>query len=117
MLFLRNRSNKIIHCWCAFHVLWSVVSLFMIARFVRQRQSNKASAQNCCYKKLSSVIVSKPFLMWPSVKELTELPRGPHCNDGRLLILCKVKSKVKLYIAPVKPIPEGDGVISGAWWR
>ena len=26
-------------------------------------------------------------------------------------------SKVKLYIAPVKPAPEGDGVFSGACWR
>ena len=26
-------------------------------------------------------------------------------------------SKVKLYIGPVKPAPEGDGVFSGACWR
>ena len=25
-------------------------------------------------------------------------------------------SKVKLYIAPVKPAPEGDGILSDAWW-
>ena len=46
-------------------------------------------------------------------------------SDGRtgggLLYLfikdTKVQKKVKLYIAPVKPAPEGDGVFSGACWR
>ena len=38
-------------------------------------------------------------------------------DDSSNVALVSKKSKVKLYIAPVKPAPEGDGVFSGACWR
>ena len=34
-----------------------------------------------------------------------------------IYIYIYIVSKVKLYIAPVTPAPEGDGVFSGACWR
>ena len=49
---------------------------------------------------------------------INELGRGDTIADINLVDKRKVKSsKVKIYIDPIKPTPEGNGVFSGAWWR